>query len=55
MEIPVGHAGRDGQKAIRLVSGVWECGLGRRYGFVKALQLMNLPEEELQEMVADAG
>lgn len=51
----MGHAGRDGQKAIRLVSGVWECGLDRRYGFVKALQLMNLPEEELQEMVADAG
>lgn len=36
-------------------TGVWECSLGWWYGFVKALQLMNLPEEELQEMVADAG
>ena len=51
----MGHAGEDGQKAIRLEPGVQECSLGGRYRLAKALQLMDLPEEESQEMVADAG
>lgn len=36
-------------------TGIQECNLGWRYGFVEAMQLMRLPTEEKQRRVADVA